>query len=153
MSQSYLEYPSAGFFPRIAAMGYDTLILMAIWVLISGIHTAILGEPSTTEPSNLQFTLFPFLLAGTFAFYAWFWTHGGQTIGMRAWRLKVVHENLDGTPITLLQCAIRMIIAMFSLFSFAMGYLWVLVNSTSDTWHDTASRTRTIRLPKPSKKH
>ena len=148
MKTSYLENPSAGFIPRIAAMGYDTLMLFAIWMLVAAIHAAILGEPGQGDANRLQFTLFPAIVCSTFLFYFWFWTHGGQTLGMKAWRIKVVHENLDDSPVKLLQCVIRMVVGSLSFSCFLLGYLWVYLNSNRDTWHDTASKTRTIRLPK-----
>ena len=147
MNISYVENPSAGITPRLAAMGYDSLILLAIWFVVAGIHAAILGEPGTEQNNHMQFTLFPAIISSTFLFYFWFWTHGGQTIGMRAWRIKVVHEKLDGSPVTLGQCVIRLAVGTLSLICFA-GYFWVFMNSNRDTWHDAASNTRTICLPK-----
>jgi len=151
MSKTYLEYPSAGLIPRIAAMGYDLLILLALWMIIGAIHMVIRGETGANTPGTLQFTLFPALLSGTFLFYFWFWTHGGQTLGMRAWRLKVVHAELDGRPITLSQCIIRFLVGICSLLVGGLGYFWVLLNSDRDTWHDLASHTRTLRTPKKDK--
>ncbi|PCJ36947.1 MAG: RDD family protein [Moraxellaceae bacterium] len=148
MSTSYLENPSAGLVPRIAAMGYDFLMLIAVWMLVSFLHIMVRGEPIEGQPSGFQYTLFPLLVLSTVAFYSWFWTHGGQTLGMRAWRIKVVHQKLDGTRITYSQCIVRMAVGTLSLFSLGMGYISVLFNSNSDCWHDTASHTRTIRLPK-----
>ncbi|MEZ5507654.1 MAG: RDD family protein [Gammaproteobacteria bacterium] len=153
MSLSYLDYPSASLFKRLASMVYDALIVIALWFLITFIFLAIRGADITeSNPHALRTQLFPLLLLGTFAFYAWFWTHGGQTLGMRAWRLQVVDAHLDGRPVNLVQCLSRFLIALISLSAFGLGYWWVLISPSGDTWHDTFSGTRTLLLPKDENK-
>ena len=153
MTTSYLDFPSAGLFKRLASMVYDALIVIAIWFLIAFAYLAVRGvDIDKTNPHVLQTELFPLLLLGTFAFYAWFWTHGGQTLGMRAWRLQVVDAHLDGRPVNLLQCLSRFLVALLSLSALGLGYLWVLVSPTRDTWHDSLSGTRTLVLPKEENK-
>ncbi|MGB3621573.1 RDD family protein [Ketobacter sp. MCCC 1A13808] len=144
---SYLEFPSASLFRRLASMVYDLLILVAMWLLIGFAHAAIRGVDNLENNDSLQYTLFPFLLGGTFLFYYWFWSRGGQTLGMRAWRLQVVDANLDGRPLRLAQCLSRFLIAILSLLSFGLGYIWVLVSPSGDSWHDSLSNTRTLVLP------
>lgn len=52
-----------------------------------------------TKPSLFVRTLYQFyLLAICFLFYGGFWVRGGQTLGMRTWRIKLVRQ--DGGPIT-----------------------------------------------------
>lgn len=145
---SYIEYPSAGVLKRLLSMVYDLLILVAIWLLIGFTHAAILGVDNLENSNSLHVTLFPFLLLGTFLFYSWFWIHGGQTLGMRAWRLQIVDANLDGRPINLMQCLSRFLIAILSLCSFGLGYFWIWANPNGDSWHDSLSHTRTLLLPK-----
>ncbi len=79
---------------RFAAATYDALIFIAIWAITAEGETLIrlaLGLPS--HRSLLQALVF---LAGLL-FFGWFWTHGGQTVGMRAWRLYV--RRLDGAAV------------------------------------------------------
>lgn len=147
-ASSYLEYPSASLFRRLAAMVYDLLILVAVWIAIGFIYMAIAGLDSERDARTLQVTLFPMLFLGTLLFYGWFWTHGGQTLGMRAWRLKVVDgKKLDGRPPNALQCVSRSLVATLSLSSFGLGYLWLYVDANRDTWHDKLSSTRTLVVP------
>ncbi|NPU94616.1 MAG: RDD family protein [Gammaproteobacteria bacterium] len=160
MTTSYLDFPSAGLFKRLASMVYDLLILVAMWLLIGflymQLYQVITGVPANTEDPHykqlLPFTLLPLLLMGTFTFYSWFWLHGGQTLGMRAWRLQVVDAHLDGRSVNLLQCLSRFLMALISLSTFGLGYLWVLVSPSGDTWHDSLSGTRTLLLPKEENK-
>jgi uncharacterized RDD family membrane protein YckC len=134
-------------------MVYDLLILVAMWLMIGFAHAALRGVDNLETSSELQYTLFPFLLGGTFLFYYWFWSHGGQTLGMRAWRLQVVDGHLDGRPVNLLQCLSRFLIAILSFCSFGLGYLWLFVSPSGDTWHDSLSNTRTLVLPKEINKN
>jgi len=155
---SYVDYPSAGLLRRFASMVYDALIVFALWFLIALVFLGITGAEHSSK--DLQRTLFPLLLAGTFLFYYWFWSHGGQTLGMRAWRLQVVDGNLDGRPVNLAQSLSRFLMAILSLGCFGLGYFWLLISSSGDTWHDSLSNTRTLVLPKeinkkvvPAKRH
>lgn len=107
-----------------------------------------LGGKAPANAAILQIWLFPLLVLATLGFYSWFWTHGGQTLGMRAWKLKVVHARLDGSPITLTQCLLRCLTGIFSWGAFGLGYLWVYVDPSRDTWHDIMSGTRTLIIPK-----
>lgn len=153
MTTSYLDFPSANLFKRLASMVYDALIVIAIWFLIGFAFLAIKGpDIAKTDPHILQTQLFPLLLLGTFAFYSWFWTHGGQTLGMRAWRLQVVDAHLDGRPINLVQCLSRFLMALISLTALGLGYWWVLFSPSGDSWHDSFSGTRTLLLPKEENK-
>ena len=153
MTTSYLDFPSASLFKRLASMVYDALIVIAIWFMIGFIFLAIKGvDTAKTNPHALQTELFPLLLLGTFAFYSWFWMHGGQTLGMRAWRLQVVDAHLDGRPVNLVQCLSRFLMALISFTAFGLGYWWVLFSASGDSWHDTFSGTRTLMLPKEENK-
>lgn len=140
---------SAGLFRRLAAAVYDFLILVALWILVGFVFIGVvLGGKPPENALQLQLGLFPLLVLATLGFYSWFWTHGGQTLGMRAWKLKVVHARMDGTPITFTQCILRCLTGLFSWGVFGLGYLWVYADPSRDTWHDRVSGTRTLVIPK-----
>ena len=145
---SYVEYPSAGLLRRLASIVYDALIVIAFWFFITAIYLGATGVDTPRSSTDLQLTLFPLLMAATFLFYYWFWSHGGQTLGMRAWRLQVVDANLDGRPVNFFQCLSRFLMATLSLGCFGLGYIWVLFSASGDSWHDSLSNTRTLVLPK-----
>ena len=144
----YSQYPSANLWRRVMSIIYDQLILWAIWIATGFVHAIIFGIDTSANSQQLQRTLFPMLLGATFLFYYWFWTHGGQTLGMRAWRLKVLDARLDGTPPHFIRCVLRFVGAFFSLSAFGLGYIWVLFDPNKDTWHDRISNTRTLVIPK-----
>ena len=80
------------------------------------------------DPSLLRDNPFyiAYLLAISFGFYGWFWTHGGQTLGMRAWRLKAL--TADGQAVSWRHAIIRVAAAHVSLFALGLGYLWLLID-------------------------
>ena len=139
-----------GFFRRLAAITYDLLLLLPVWfVAISigmGIKWLLTGNVTFTN-HNLGFLYMEF---ATFLFYGWFWTHGGQTLGMRAWRLKVVKEN--GDSLQWMQAAVRYIYAQLSWLVAGLGFLWIMIDKNKLAWHDHLSHTYLQLLEKPAKK-
>lgn len=147
LSQPYpieATLPSAGILVRFAAMVYDTLIMLGIYFVLTLIVTGVNGMESVEGP------LFQSLLfIAAFSFFAKFWTDGGQTAGMKAWKIRV--ETLDGRPITLQQALIRFLFAFVSALPLGLGYLWMFVDSNQLTLHERISNTRTTVIPKPQK--
>ena len=89
------------------------------------------------------------LLLTIFAFFAKFWRHGGQTLGMKSWDMRIVSSN--GKPITLIQCLLRIIAATLSILCLGLGYIWMLIDKDQLTWADRYSETRLIMTPKRDK--
>jgi uncharacterized RDD family membrane protein YckC len=86
------------------------------------------------------------LLAVTGAYFVISWRRGGQTIGMRAWRLRVV--SADGNPLETRQALVRFGVSLISLAAVGIGFLWALFDSQNRTWHDVAAGTVMVRLSK-----
>ena len=130
----------AGLFRRVAALLYDSLLLLAVWF----IATAILLPLRHGEAFEHNPWLTTYLLFISFFFYSWFWMHGGQTLGMRSWRLQL--QNINPGPITLWQALLRFMVAIPSALLLGIGYLWMLVDRDKLTWHDRYSETRIVQL-------
>jgi len=135
-------YKPAGLLVRLAAIFYDSLLLLSVLVVATAI--ALLVTSGTLHTHNPFFRTLLFLIC--FSFYAWFWLHGGQTLGMRAWRLRI--QNIDGRPITIWQALLRFLVAIPSLAFAGLGFLWMLVDRDKMTWHDRFSESVIVRLPK-----
>ena len=120
---------------RIAAFLYDCLLLIAIFFLITSI-ALVFNNGQAIQHLGFYFGLYLF----AFFFFDWFWRHGGQTLGMRAWRLKV--EGLEGQNITFKQSAIRYFTGSIL---FGISLLYILVSAQSQALHDAASKTKIIR--------
>jgi len=139
---------TASFMRRIGAMFYDFMLALSSVILVGFFFTAVFMSLFSIE--NIQAgspaakAIFTLLVLFTFVFYGWFWTHGGQTLGMRAWKLKLVRENAE--PITWLQAFFRFCYAIISWIPLGAGYLWMLVDKKNLSWHDRTSKTYIIDL-------
>lgn len=136
-----------GFLRRLAVILYDILLLIALLF----VATALLLPLNAGEAFTAQQFYFPlYLLLVSFFFYAWFWTHGGQTLGLRAWKLKVL--TLDRQPVSWKQAAFRFIFALFSWLCFGLGFWWILIDKDRRSWHDRLSKTA-LFFDKPDLHH
>ena len=132
----------AGLLVRLSAMFYDTLLLFSALMIATAL--ALLVTQGTLNYHNPFFRTFLFLVC--FSFYAWFWMHGGQTLGMRAWRLRL--QRPDGQPVTLWQALLRFMAAIPSLALAGLGLFWMLVDRDKMAVHDRISESVIVRLPK-----
>ncbi len=82
----------------------------------------------------------------TMVFFSWFWLKNGQTLGMQAWRIKLV--DFDGAQPKAGRIAIRCLGALLSAACLGLGYLWSLLDSKGRYWHDYLSGTELVLLPK-----
>lgn len=108
------DFPRAGFRRRFGSWIYDFLIAFAVWMLAGTISFILLYIAHYFGLFDLQgYAHFSDTLANTYwlkwpnefwkigwvsYFFIYFWNKSGQTLGMRAWRLRV--QNLDGTLIS-----------------------------------------------------
>lgn len=130
----------AGLFRRLGAAFYDLLLVIALLMLVTGILLIFNGGEAIAQ-DNPFYPLF--LLMICFLFNGWFWTHGGQTLGMRAWRLQV--QNEDGYTLTWQQAAVRFACAIAAWVSI-VGILWSLIDREKRALHDILSRTELRRV-------
>jgi uncharacterized RDD family membrane protein YckC len=139
--------PTAGVLRRIAAMFYDSLLLVAV-LMLAALPVVLIahGVPAGTVP-HLLYQLY--LLAIMFLFHTWFWIHGGQTVGMRAWRLQVQAQN--GGAVTWRMAGLRFLAAIPTLLCAGLGLWWVWIDREHLAWHDRLSGTRVVVLPKPDR--
>jgi uncharacterized RDD family membrane protein YckC len=91
-------------------------------------------------PGSVWFPLC--LLAIVVAFFCGFWVHGGQTLGMRAWRIRLVTD--DGAPLGWLRAAARFSAALVALAPAGLGFWWALRDERKRAWHDRWTRTRVV---------
>jgi len=138
-----MTYEPASLPRRLGAVIYDALLLVALLMLGSFLYVPVVGD---MLPAPLGRALYQiFLLAISFFYFTGFWVHGGQTLGLRTWKLRLVAH--DGSSVTWPQAARRFALASVSWLCFGLGFLWVLVDREKLAWHDRFSGTRLVRLP------
>lgn len=135
-------------FIRVACAVYDALILFALWILATALWIFVtnrlgLYEPTTPLiPFNIPFDLYIFGIS--YLYLGGLWRKTGQTLGMRAWKLKVVAA--DGSTVTWLQALTRTLAAMLSWALLGAGWLWILFDREQLALHDRLSGTQTVRV-------
>ena len=150
--------PPAGLFRRLAALFYDTLIILAIEMMAAGVVMAIVfalnaagvlsyGEyvdaAEMLSKHPVMSPLFTLYLAVVWIyFFVFFWTRAGQTLGMRAWKLQV-RDAKSGSPITVTQALIRLATS-----GFGLANLTVPIDPKKRGFHDMWAKTEVIVLPK-----
>jgi uncharacterized RDD family membrane protein YckC len=135
---------------RLAALLYDGvlllgLVMLAIWVLIAP-YDLIAARPYPHGDLLYRTLLQAYLVTVIGGFYVYFWTHGGQTLGMRSWRFRVLRD--DGSPLGLADALRRFAWAALSLAPAGLGLWWCLLDPEGLAWHDRRSRTRPVLLPR-----
>lgn len=160
-------FEPAGVRRRLAAAAYDAFLVIALW-MVAYVPVVMVFGAHLDDSRNPLHLAFRALLAA--AFFVGFWTLGGQTLGMRAWRLKLVRQ--DGDPLRLADAARRCAAAALYLVPFALALLlpidhgrwWQLefallfapyllgvgcsrFDRERRALHDRLSGTRIVRLP------
>lgn len=126
---------------RLAAIFYDSWLIVGLWFLGAALDYAVQSAIGTGG-DRYRLPLQLYLVGCPFVFFGYFWTHGGQTLGMRAWRLRLLDSA--GRPIAWRQSLIRVAGAYLSALAAGLGYLWVLVDPAGMSWHDRLSGTRLV---------
>lgn len=150
------DFPAAGLTRRFAAIFYDALLCIALSMVVTLIYQqailrSIYGSERLKELAesgalNHDPILSTLLLFCLFGFFAKFWTHNGQTLGMQVWGIRV--QNADGSAIDLWQALLRFMIAIFSWLFAGLGFFWSLWDKQKRSWHDIYSGTCIVQLPK-----
>jgi uncharacterized RDD family membrane protein YckC len=126
-----------GFLRRLMSMLYESLMLIAVLFIASFIFHLLLQDANSIlfRPA---FQLYLLLVAGIY--FIWFWTHGGQTLPMQTWKLRVV--TVDGQRVHLKQAVARYLFAVVGIFLLGCGIIWALFDRDHQFLHDRLAGTR-----------
>ncbi len=138
---------------RLAALFYDLWPVVAMWFALSFLfalaHT-FMGHHDPRENiapfSALQWLLWAACWGVTGLYAVASWARGGQTLGMRPWRLRVVRP--DGALAGRGALWLRYGVGTLSLLAGGLGFWWAWIDRDRLTWHDRLSGTRLVRDPK-----
>ena len=144
--------PGAHVGKRLLAMLYDLLPVLALWFLLGfafsvGYMLAGHAPRENSQPwSLLQWLLWLacWLLTGAYATLSW--RRGGQTLGMRPWRIRLLAS--DGSPPSWPALWRRYVVATLSLAAGGLGLWWAWFDRDRLTWHDRAAGTRIVHEPR-----
>lgn len=137
--------------PRVAALGrrllsilYETLIVAALLLAVTGVFTVLIGD-SRGEPWRTLLRLVLLCTVGGYLVYSW----GGarQSLPMRTWRLLILDR--DGQPLSTTLALKRFILAAAGMAAGGVTLLWALFDRERQFLHDRLAGTRIVYLPNP----
>lgn len=129
---------------RLLATAYDFLPALALWFFGSVLLLLLRGGQPVAAGSLAAWAELLLLWSLTGAYAVASWRRGGQTLALRALRLKVVAA--DGGRAAVAALCLRYAVATVSLAALGLGFWWSLFERERRTWHDLASGTRLVRL-------
>ncbi|WP_296753562.1 RDD family protein [Thiobacillus sp.] len=143
MQDNAIDLAPAPFLVRIAAMIYESLLVVAVVFVASFIIIPVVGEMH----APWQRHLFQAYIAGIlFAYFSAFWLRSGQTLAMKTWRIRLVSRN--GDRLRFKQAVLRFVLAFFGLLLAGSGFWWALIDRDGLFLHDRIAGTRLVRVPR-----
>jgi uncharacterized RDD family membrane protein YckC len=136
-----LRAPALG--RRLASGVYELLILAALAMVATFPFLAVFGD-STQGWRRHVLQVWLLVVAG--AYFAWFWTRGGQTLPMKTWRIRLV--RVDGAGVGLWRAIHRYVIAALGFLALGLGFWWALVDRDRQFLHDRLAGTALVDVPK-----
>lgn len=130
---------------RFASALYDVLMVAALVLVATFPFLAIFGD-STAGWRRHVLQLWVIAVAG--AYFTWFWTHGGQTLPMKTWKLKLVRG--DGARVSVWRALHRYLLAVLGLLALGLGFLWALLDRDRQFLHDRLAGTALVDAGAPA---
>ncbi len=129
---------------RFAAFCYD-LLLVAALVFCFTLAVLAMRLGAAVPPQSWWFL--SSIVGVAMVFFCGFWVHGGQTLGMRAWRIRVVRD--DGGPLGWARAIARFAAGIVAALPLGLGLWWSALDAEKRGWHDRLTRTRVVRASPP----
>ena len=96
---------------RLCSMLYESMLLFGVLFISAWIFSTLLQQ---RHALYLRHALEGWLFAILALYFIWFWRHGGQTLAMKTWRIKLVSK--DGNRVSVGRAILR----------FLLCWLWFL---------------------------
>lgn len=123
---------------RLASMLYESILLLAV-VFLAGFLFVSLTRGDNSAVVRLAFQVYLFLVVA--AYFIWFWTHGGQTLAMKTWHLRLV--SADGRAVSRRQALLRFVLAVPCVV-LGIGIVWAIFDRERQFLQDRLAGTRII---------
>ena len=163
----------AGLWRRLAALLYDLLLVVALAFIATFAMLPLAGGEAILASTQgaMGHAYHAVLLLIAFGYFGWCWTHGGQTLGMKAWRIELqtaaggrlnwpgaAGRFLLGTgmaflavlgawylrrPASLLAAAGAVALVA----PLALNFGWIPFNAARQSLQDLAGSARVVRVP------
>lgn len=96
---------------RLCSMVYESMLLFGVLFISAWLFSTLLQQ---RHALYLRHALESWLFIILGLYFVWFWNHGGQTLAMKTWRIRLV--NADGSRINVMRALAR----------FLLSWLWFI---------------------------
>ncbi len=125
---------------RLASMAYESLLMVAVLCLSFLLPHLALGMGFGTVLPGWALLTHLFLVLGTY--FIWYWHHGGQTLAMQTWKIRL--STPSGAQASVARLALRYVLAWPSVLYLGAGLLWALFDRDRQFLHDRLAGTRLV---------
>lgn len=132
-----------GLLRRLAAIAYDTFIVTGL-LLIAAAVASPFGRGDQQAFRDPLFTLY--LMAVWFLYMTICWRYGGMTVGMRAWRIRILPDL--GRELSWKICISRFLSSLVSAAILGIGLIWPVFDREKRCWHDMFSHSGLYLVPR-----
>ena len=123
---------------RLASMAYEILLLSGVLTITLILPHVLIGAFAhrVATPTLLWAHFFVVLLV----YCLGFWCHGGQTLAMKTWRIRL--RTRSGDPARPAQALLRYLLCWPSLGLGGIGIAWALIDRDRQFLHDRIAGTQ-----------
>lgn len=125
---------------RLASMLYESLLLLGVLAATFMLPYIALGMLFSVKFPGVVLWLHVFLVLGTY--FVWYWRHGGQTLAMQTWKLRLTMADGSTPPVSKLM--LRYALTWPSLLLCGAGLFWALLDRDRQFLHDRVAGTRIV---------
>lgn len=165
-SSAALHAPGVG--RRLACFTYEGVLLFGVLMVAGWLYSSLTQQrDAMVGRHGLQ--AFVFLALGIY--FVWFWSHGGQTVAMKTWRIRLVTR--DGGPVSQARALARYLLSWVWFVPALVGLGWAGTNDLASIfgalaagiaayaalsrlhpcgqfWHDAVCGTGLIAVDRPA---
>ncbi len=124
---------------RLASGLYDLFLVVALVLIATFPFLAVFGDSTHGwRRSALQLWIL-FVACG---YFVGFWSHGGQTLPMKTWRIRLVND--DGSRIGPWRGVHRFVLAVLGTIAVGLGFAWAFWDRDRQFLHDRLAGTALV---------
>jgi uncharacterized RDD family membrane protein YckC len=119
MSNPPIALPAPSLWRRMCCFVYEGVLLFGV-VMIAGWLFSTLTQQRHALALRHELQFFLFLVLGVY--FIWFWSHGGQTVAMKTWHVRILTS--EGKPVSEYRSALR----------YLLSWVWMLPGLAVGWW-------------------
>ena len=129
--------------PRLLSGLYEGLLLVGV-VMLAGFVLAPVGKGMGLSGGDLRTYNRAWILLVLSLYFLWFWLHGGQTLPMKTWRIRLCRA--DGAPLPFEIALLRLALVFAGWGLGGLHFLWAIFDRDGQFLHDRIVGSRIVQL-------